>query len=47
VKQLSEWSSSILEDLEIVRKALDSPKSSDKENISAEPVEMLVKQVAA
>ena len=47
MKQLSEWSSSVLEDLKIVPKAIDSEKSSDKETVSVEPAEMLVKQVAA
>jgi hypothetical protein len=44
VKQLSEWSSCILEDLEtaIVPEALDSGNPSDKEAISAEFAENLV-----
>jgi hypothetical protein len=37
----------ILKDLKIVPEALDSQKPSDKESISAEPAEMLVKEVAA
>ncbi|GJN33472.1 hypothetical protein PR202_gb22076 [Eleusine coracana subsp. coracana] len=47
VKKLSEWSSSILEDLKIDPKVLDSEKPSDKETITAEPAEVLVKQVVA
>uniref|UniRef100_A0A0A9CXC8 Serine hydrolase domain-containing protein n=1 Tax=Arundo donax TaxID=35708 RepID=A0A0A9CXC8_ARUDO len=49
VKQLSEWSSNILDDLKItdVPKVLDPENSSAKENTGAEPAEKLVEQVAA
>ena len=49
MKQLSEWSSSIVEDLKNadVPKASDSEKSSDKDNVGAESADNPMKQVAA
>lgn len=49
MKQLSEWSASILEDL----KKIDAPKASnseisaDKDNAGVESAEILMEQVAA